>query len=90
MDMKMAQLPFPADSLILNEPVPFRLQVDKEFLDITKRKLGLARYPEEQVDFGNDNWSQGAKVDVVKELAEYWLNSYDWEKKEVRICRTKF
>lgn len=79
----LLHLPIDTESLMLNEPVPFRLRVDKELLDITKQKLALARYPEEQSDFGEDDWAQGAKVAVVRELAEYWLNSYDWERKEV-------
>jgi hypothetical protein len=76
-------LPIDTESLIFNEPVPFCLRVDRELLGITRQKLALARYPEEQSDFGEDNWAQGAKVAVVRELAEYWLNSYDWERKEV-------
>jgi hypothetical protein len=79
----LLHLPIDTDSLRFNEPVQFRLRVDRELLEITKQKLALARYPEEQSDFDEDNWTQGAKVAVVRELAEYWLNSYDWEKKEV-------
>lgn len=76
-------LPIEIEKLKTNEPVPFRLQVDRKLLQVTKQKLALARYPEEQSDFGDDDWSQGAKVHVVKDLAEYWLHSYDWEKVEV-------
>lgn len=35
-------------SLELNNPVPYKLYVDDELLDLTKKKLQLARYPEEQ------------------------------------------
>jgi len=69
--------------LKVNKPVRFKLHVDRELLQVTKRKLALARYPEEQTDFGPDNWSQGAKVHKVKELAEYWRDVYDWAKHEV-------
>jgi hypothetical protein len=79
----MLHLPVLENNLRLNEPVPFQLRVDKRLLDITKQKLALARYPEEQSDFGDNDWSQGAKVTAVKELVEYWLNIYDWENKEV-------
>lgn len=79
----LLHLPIDTESLIFNEPIPFRLRVDSDLLDITKQKLALARYPDEQSDFGEDDWAQGAKVAVVRELAKFWLNSYDWEKKEV-------
>lgn len=79
----MVHLPISIDSLRYNEPVAFRLQVDNELLEITKQKLALARYPEEQSDFGEHDWRQGAKVSSVRRLAEYWRDSYDWEKQEV-------
>lgn len=79
----MLSLPVSVDELRLNSPVPFRLHVDRALLQLTKQKLALARYPEEQSDFGEDDWSQGAKVAAVKEIAEYWHDEYDWERKEV-------
>lgn len=86
----MVSLPVSTDDLELNTPVPFRLHVDRELLKTTKDKLSLAMYPQEQSDFGEDDWSQGAKVAVVKELAEYWRDVYDWEKKEVCPLRLQF
>lgn len=75
--------PIPLDQLKFNVPVPYKLHVDRELLDVTRKKLALARYPEEQSDFGEDNWAQGAKVSRVKYLAEYWQNKYDWDTQEV-------
>lgn len=79
----MLSLPVSADELPLNSPVPFRLHVDRGLLELTKQKLALARYPQEQSDFGEDDWSQGAKVATVREVAEYWRDEYNWERKEV-------
>lgn len=79
----MLQLPVSADELSLNSPVPFRLHVDRGLWGLTKQKLALARYPQEQSDFGEDDWSQGAKVAAVREITEYWRDEYDWERKEV-------
>lgn len=73
----------PDGDLKINKPVPFSLHVDRDLLETTRQKLSLARYPHEQSDFGPDDWSQGAKVSKVKELAEYWRDTYDWEKQEV-------
>lgn len=69
----------------LNKPQPYTLQVEDTLLEITKQKLQLARYPEEQTDVEGDDWSQGAKVDVVKRLADRWKNGYDWRAEEVTI-----
>lgn len=73
----------PKVELELNRPVPFQVEIDRELLSVTKQKLALARYPEEQDDFGEDDWSQGAKVKRVKDLAEYWQSQYDWHKHQV-------
>ncbi|KAL8702868.1 MAG: hypothetical protein Q9201_003959 [Fulgogasparrea decipioides] len=68
-----------------NRPTPYTLHLDEELLDLTKQKLRLARYPREQINVGDDDWSQGAKVNVVKRLADYWANGYDWRAEESRI-----
>ena len=70
----------------LNKPVPYTLHVDENLLRITKQKLALARYPDEQEDIGNDNWSDGAKVHVVRRLANYWGDGFDWRAQEVPIA----
>lgn len=67
----------------LNKPVPFNLRVDDELLTWTKQKLELARFPEELADLDDDDWSHGAKVKVVRKLAEYWKDGYDWRAEEV-------
>ncbi|KAL8930004.1 MAG: hypothetical protein Q9172_000236 [Xanthocarpia lactea] len=69
----------------LNKPAPYKLHISDELLNLTKQKLQLARLPEEQTDVGDDDWSQGAKVKVVKRLTEYWSNGYDWRAEEARI-----
>ncbi|KAL9598421.1 MAG: hypothetical protein Q9219_004511 [cf. Caloplaca sp. 3 TL-2023] len=69
----------------LNKPTPFTLHLDDDFLELTKKKIALARFPEELTDIGEDDWSQGAKVNEVKRLAHYWGNSYDWRAEEARI-----
>lgn len=76
--------PIPLKDLKFNIPVPYTLHVDRELLHLTKQKLALSRYPEEQTDFGENNWTQGAKVSRAKQLAEFWKDHYDWEAEEVR------
>lgn len=67
----------------INKPLPYKLHVNDDLLSLTKQKLQLARYPEEQSDIEDDDWSQGAKVKVVQRLADYWKNTYDWRAEEV-------
>lgn len=67
----------------LNKPLPYSLRVDDELLTWTKQKLELARFPEELDDLDDDDWSHGAKVKVVRKLAEYWKDGYDWRAEEV-------
>lgn len=74
------------DEATFNKPTPYTLHLDDDLLELTKKKLQVARFPEEQADVGDDDWSQGAKVKVVKRLAEYWSNGYDWRAEEVDLA----
>ncbi|KAI4264560.1 MAG: hypothetical protein L6R35_007295, partial [Caloplaca aegaea] len=65
-----------------NQPTPYTLHLDDELLEVTKKKLRLARFPDEQIDVRDDDWSQGAKVKEIKRLADYWANTYDWRAEE--------
>ncbi|KAH8690438.1 putative hydrolases or acyltransferase [Talaromyces proteolyticus] len=71
------KLPIPMADLKFNVPMPYTISVDGELLELTKQKLALARYPDEQTDFGEGNWAQGAKVSCVKQLAEFWRDKYN-------------
>ncbi|CBF82221.1 hypothetical protein AN5262.2 [Aspergillus nidulans FGSC A4] len=79
------KLPFLLEDLKFNIPVPYTPHVDQQLLEVTKQKLALARYPEEQTDFGEKDWSQGAKVSRIKQLADFWKDQYDWEAEERRL-----
>ncbi|CAD6575932.1 MAG: hypothetical protein ASARMPREDX12_007647 [Alectoria sarmentosa] len=61
----------------LNQPRPYKLHIDDHLLSLTKQKLQLAHYPEEQSDIGDNDWGQGAKVKVVQRLANYWRDLID-------------
>ncbi|CAG8165845.1 unnamed protein product [Penicillium salamii] len=74
--------PIPPNELKFNVPVPYDICVDRELLDLTTQKLKLARYPEEQSDFGENNWTQGAKVSRVRQLAEHWQHKFNWDAQE--------
>ncbi|KAH8596909.1 epoxide hydrolase [Bisporella sp. PMI_857] len=68
--------------LAREEPVPFKLKIDRELIVSTKAKLKLARYPQQELT-AEDDWSQGTKLKELKRLAEYWRKEYDWQEEEV-------
>uniref|UniRef100_A0A8H7K5A2 Epoxide hydrolase N-terminal domain-containing protein n=1 Tax=Bionectria ochroleuca TaxID=29856 RepID=A0A8H7K5A2_BIOOC len=72
----------PEEQLELNQPVRFSVRFNPDLIRLTQQKLELARFPVEQSDFGADDWSQGAKVDRVQRLVQYWLDEFDWERQE--------
>ncbi|KAE9566909.1 hypothetical protein CGMCC3_g16933 [Colletotrichum fructicola] len=84
----LPKLPVEDCQLELNHPTPFSVTIDSELLKVTEQKLLYCRFPEEQTDFTDDDWSQGAKVARIRELAEYWRNEYNWKDQEARINKT--
>jgi hypothetical protein len=87
--MLYPQVDYPSN-LPLNVPRRFQPHVDTKLIADTQSKLALARYPEEQDGFDLDDWSQGAKVERVRELATYWQNEYDWATQEVCFSTQSF
>lgn len=65
-----------------NNVEPFRLDVPQRELDDLRARLANTRWPERETV---DDWSQGARLDRVKELCQYWLQSYDWRRCEDRL-----
>jgi len=61
---------------------PFRVDIPQADLDDLNRRLAATRWAGELPDVG---WDRGAPLDYVKELAEYWLTSYDWRAAERRL-----
>lgn len=61
---------------------PFRIEVPQSDLDDLHRRLDDTRWPDEIAEVG---WDRGVPLDYLKELAEYWRNSYDWRAAEARL-----
>jgi len=61
---------------------PFRIDIAENELEDLKARLTNTRWPEKETP---DDWSQGIPLAYVKELADYWLNDYDWRRAENRI-----
>ena len=53
----------------------FTIETDAKEIDDLKQRLSLTRWPDKETP---DDWSQGIPLGYMKEIHEYWLNSYDW------------
>ncbi|MFV0258113.1 MAG: epoxide hydrolase family protein [Acidimicrobiales bacterium] len=58
---------------------PFRIAVADDVLDDLSRRLRATRWPEAEPV---DDWSQGAPLPYVQEVADYWADRYDWRARE--------
>lgn len=70
----MSTAPFPL------EPHPIR--VPDEVLADLRQRLKATRWP---LDAGNDDWFYGVNRQYLQELADYWMNEFEWRKAEQAI-----
>ncbi|WP_019832829.1 epoxide hydrolase family protein [Sphingomonas sp. PR090111-T3T-6A] len=61
---------------------PFRIDIPQTELDELKRRLAATRFPEKETV---DDSSQGAQLESVRKLVEYWRDHYDWRRLEARL-----
>jgi pimeloyl-ACP methyl ester carboxylesterase len=61
---------------------PFRIEVSDAELEDLRERLARTRWPDELPGVG---WSYGVALDTVKDVAEYWRNSFDWRKQEAAL-----
>ncbi|WP_117209010.1 epoxide hydrolase family protein [Allorhizocola rhizosphaerae] len=62
----------------------FRIDIPQTELDALHRGLADTRFPE-PVPGDSADFSRGMPVDVLKDLVEYWLKSYDWRSQEAAL-----
>ena len=66
----------------MTEITPFDLQIPERKLSDLNRRLDETRWPEcETVD----DWSQGAPLEQIQALCDYWRNQYDWRRCETML-----
>ena len=58
---------------------PFKLSIPESDLEDLKRRLQATRWPNQETV---TDWSQGVPLNVLRELCDYWFNSYDWRRCE--------
>lgn len=58
---------------------PFKIQISDNDIDYLKQRLVNARWSTPGTQSG---WEKGVPVDYLKNIADYWLNEFDWKKQE--------
>lgn len=61
---------------------PFRIQVDDAVLADLKQRLARARFPQ---GIDGSGWEYGVDLDYMRQLVDYWRDSYDWREHERRL-----
>jgi hypothetical protein len=60
----------------------FEIRVDDSVLEDLRNRLASTRLPDQIEGTG---WEYGIPVDFVRELVEYWRDTYDWRVHEARL-----
>lgn len=66
----------------MNQPTSFQIAVPDAQLADLQYRLSHTRWPDEPADAG---WMMGTNLSYMKELTNYWLNTYDWRQAETRL-----
>ena len=61
---------------------PFKMHVPDRVLIDLRHRLAEANWPDQ---LPGTTWEYGADIKKVRELADYWQNSYDWRAQEAKI-----
>ncbi|KAF8654603.1 hypothetical protein AX16_003516 [Volvariella volvacea WC 439] len=61
---------------------PFRISIPESQLELLRKKLELATWPDELKDSG---WDYGTPLADMQRLAERWKNGYDWRRFEKEL-----
>jgi pimeloyl-ACP methyl ester carboxylesterase len=60
----------------------FSIEIPESQLDDLRERLARTRWPEPETCEG---WDQGIPLAYTQQLADYWLNHYDWRRCESRL-----
>ncbi len=60
----------------------FEIRIDDSVLDDLRNRLASTRLPDQIEGTG---WEYGIPVDYVRELVDYWRDTYDWRAHEARL-----
>ncbi len=63
---------------------PFTIAIPEEKLEDLRERLARINWAP---DFGNEGWAYGVNGEYLRELADHWLNHYDWRAHEAEMNR---
>lgn len=66
----------------MSVPRPFEIVIPDETVTAVRARVADFPWHEMPVDGG---WSYGTNLNYMKELADYWVNTFDWRKQEAAI-----
>src|SRR4030095_6146093 len=67
----------------MSEPIErFEIRVDDAVLEDLRGRLARTRFPDQSDRTG---WEYGVPIDYLRELVEYWRDTYDWRAQEARL-----
>ncbi len=61
---------------------PFRLSIADSAIADLRTRLAHVRWPDEAPQ---EPWRYGTSVDFMREMVDYWTNTYDWRKTEATL-----
>jgi pimeloyl-ACP methyl ester carboxylesterase len=61
---------------------PFSVEIPHEQIDDLRRRIEATRWPSKELV---DDWSQGVRLAMLRELARYWAEEYDFGRIETRL-----
>ena len=72
----------------MSAPKPFRIDVPQSTINAIAKKVHDYEWHEMPSGPGlEDSWAYGANLGYMKQLCQYWLQSYDWRKWEAELNR---
>src|SRR6187551_1617410 len=60
---------------------PFKIAIPDAAIADLKERLAMTRWPTEVTA----DWNRGQPVSFIKQLADQWLNHFDWRAVEARL-----
>ncbi|KAH8805908.1 Alpha/Beta hydrolase protein [Xylogone sp. PMI_703] len=61
---------------------PYKIRVSSKYLDLTKKKLEIARLPHEKQLQTEPDWEPGNPKSEIEPLVDFWLEKYSWRSRE--------
>jgi pimeloyl-ACP methyl ester carboxylesterase len=58
---------------------PFKINIEQSIIADLKKRIANTRWADE---IENSKWEYGTNKSYLKELCDYWQNTFDWKKKE--------